>query len=100
MAIDGYEPLLQELESRAGSLAVRAVNADLLQFRSQVAKPVDVIHCMGDRLTQMRIGFLRASWSTQAQQQFKSTMSYMSESLAIGNCDSAVIRSCALRRSG
>jgi 2-polyprenyl-3-methyl-5-hydroxy-6-metoxy-1,4-benzoquinol methylase len=49
VAIDSYEPLLQELESRAGSLAVRAVNADMLQFRSQVAKSVDVIHCMGDR---------------------------------------------------
>jgi SAM-dependent methyltransferase len=54
LAIDNYQPLLQELEARAGSLAVRAVNADLLHFRSQVTKPVDVILCMGDTLTHLQ----------------------------------------------
>ncbi len=33
VAIDNYEPLLQQLRSRAGSLTVRAVRADLLRFR-------------------------------------------------------------------
>lgn len=53
IAIDTYEPLLQELRSRAGSLAVRTVNADLLAFRTYVAQPADVILCMGDTLTHL-----------------------------------------------
>jgi SAM-dependent methyltransferase len=53
LAIDNYQPLLQELEARAGSLAVRAVNSDLLQFRNHVAHPAEVILCMGDTLTHL-----------------------------------------------
>jgi SAM-dependent methyltransferase len=53
IAIDTYEPLLQELRSRAGSLAVRTVNADLLAFRTYVEQPADVILCMGDTLTHL-----------------------------------------------
>lgn len=53
IAVDSYEPLLQELRSRAGSLAVRTVNADLLDFRTYVAQPADVILCMGDTLTHL-----------------------------------------------
>ena len=53
IAVDSYEPLLQELRSRAGSLAIRTVNADLLDFRPYVAQPVDVILCMGDTLTHL-----------------------------------------------
>lgn len=50
VAIDSYEPLLQELVSRKGALPIRAVNADLLAFRAHIAEPVDVIVCMGDTL--------------------------------------------------
>jgi SAM-dependent methyltransferase len=53
LAIDTYQPLLQELETRAGSLAVRTVTSDLRQFRNHVAHPVDVILCMGDTLTHL-----------------------------------------------
>src|ERR1700686_4803739 len=53
IAIDTYEPLLQELRSRAGALAISTVNADLLDLRSYVAQPADVILCMGDTLTHL-----------------------------------------------
>jgi SAM-dependent methyltransferase len=52
-AIDTYEPLLQELRSRAGALTIRTVNADLLDLRIHVAQPADVILCMGDTLTHL-----------------------------------------------
>ena len=52
LAIDSYQPLLQELESRAGSLPIRTVNSDLLDFRLH-AKTADVITCMGDTLTHL-----------------------------------------------
>jgi 2-polyprenyl-3-methyl-5-hydroxy-6-metoxy-1,4-benzoquinol methylase len=50
VAIDSYEPLLQELVARKGALPIRTVNADLLTFRAHVVEPVDVIVCMGDTL--------------------------------------------------
>lgn len=53
VAFDSYEPLLRELKSRAGSLAVRTVTGDLLDFRAHIAHPVDVILCMGDTLTHL-----------------------------------------------
>jgi SAM-dependent methyltransferase len=53
LAIDTYQPLLQELQSRAGSLAIDTVNADLLDLRSHVSQPADVILCMGDTLTHL-----------------------------------------------
>ncbi len=53
VAIDNYEPLLQQLRSRAGSLTVRAVRADLLRFREEVVQPANVILCMGDTLTHL-----------------------------------------------
>jgi 2-polyprenyl-3-methyl-5-hydroxy-6-metoxy-1,4-benzoquinol methylase len=53
VAIDSYEPLLKELATRAGSLPVRTVNADLLAFRAHLAEPIDVIVCMGDTLTHL-----------------------------------------------
>ena len=52
VAIDSYQPLLQELASRAGSLPIRTVNADLLDFRLH-ARSADVITCMGDTLTHL-----------------------------------------------
>ena len=53
VAIDGCEPLLRELAARADSLAIRAVNGDLLGFREHVEAPADVIVCMGDTLTHL-----------------------------------------------
>ncbi|MGO8829040.1 MAG: class I SAM-dependent methyltransferase [Steroidobacteraceae bacterium] len=53
VAIDNYEPLLQQLRSRAGSLTVRAVRADLLRFREEVVQPANVVLCMGDTLTHL-----------------------------------------------
>ncbi len=53
IAIDAYEPLLQELRSRAGALTIRTVNADLLDLRTYVAQRADVILCMGDTLTHL-----------------------------------------------
>jgi SAM-dependent methyltransferase len=53
VAIDTYEPLLEELNSLRGSLPIRTVNANLLAFRAHVATPVDVIVCMGDTLTHL-----------------------------------------------
>ncbi|HEX2789156.1 MAG TPA: methyltransferase domain-containing protein [Steroidobacteraceae bacterium] len=52
-AIDSYEPLLQELRSRAGCLAIDTVNADLLDLTTYVSQPADVILCMGDTLTHL-----------------------------------------------
>ena len=53
LAIDTYEPLLQELRSRAGALAIETVNADLLDLRTYISQPADVILCMGDTLTHL-----------------------------------------------
>jgi SAM-dependent methyltransferase len=53
MAVDSYEPLLNELVSRAGSLPIRTVNASLLEFKSHIAAPAAVILCMGDTLTHL-----------------------------------------------
>ncbi len=54
LAIDSCETLLKDLTQRAGSLPVRIVNANLLEFRAQLAAPPDVILCMGDTLTHLR----------------------------------------------
>lgn len=53
VAMDSYEPLLQELARLRSSLPIRTVNADLLAFRTRVATPVDLIVCMGDTLTHL-----------------------------------------------
>src|SRR3984957_7237814 len=53
IAIDNYQPLLAELRSRAGSLPIRTVVADLRDFKIHVTQPVDVIVCMGDTLTHL-----------------------------------------------
>ena len=52
-AVDSYKPLLSELEARAGSLPIRTVNADLLEFKRHVPQPAAVILCMGDTLTHL-----------------------------------------------
>lgn len=53
IAMDSYGPLLSELGARAGSLPIRTVNANLLEFKSHVPQPATVILCMGDTLTHL-----------------------------------------------
>jgi SAM-dependent methyltransferase len=53
VAIDSCRPLLRELIARVGTLAVRAIAGDLLDFRDFVTRPADVILCMGDTLTHL-----------------------------------------------
>lgn len=53
VAIDNCPALLDELRSRAGSLAVAIHNADLLEFRRFVTGQAPVIVCMGDTLTHL-----------------------------------------------
>ena len=53
VAIDSCQPLLQELDERAGTLPIRTVNTDLLGFRAYLNAPADVIVCMGDALTHL-----------------------------------------------
>jgi SAM-dependent methyltransferase len=52
-AIDRYQPLLDELRGRSPSLPITTIAADLVEFRSYVRQPVDVILCMGDTLTHL-----------------------------------------------
>ena len=52
-AIDSCQVLLDELRSRSGTLAVTAVNADLVDFRAVVKGQPRVIVCMGDTLTHL-----------------------------------------------
>ncbi len=47
---------MEELEARRGALQIRKVTADLLDFRSIVKDPVNVILCMGDTLTHLPDG--------------------------------------------
>src|SRR5450631_798939 len=53
VALDTCQPLLDELWSRAGSLPIRPVNANLLAFRGHLECPMDAILCMGDTLTHL-----------------------------------------------
>ena len=52
-AVDSYGPLLSELATRAGSLPIRTVNTNLMEFKSHIAQPAAVILCMGDTLTHL-----------------------------------------------
>ena len=52
LALDSCEAVLKDLRQRAGSLPIRIVNANLLEFRAHAA-PSDVILCMGDTLTHL-----------------------------------------------
>jgi 2-polyprenyl-3-methyl-5-hydroxy-6-metoxy-1,4-benzoquinol methylase len=53
IAIDNCQVLLDELRSRSAGLAVTAVNADLLAFRSFLKAQPQVVLCMGDTLTHL-----------------------------------------------
>lgn len=52
-AIDSCQVLLDELRSRCGTLAVTAVNADLMDYRAVVKEEPRVVLCMGDTLTHL-----------------------------------------------
>jgi 2-polyprenyl-3-methyl-5-hydroxy-6-metoxy-1,4-benzoquinol methylase len=52
-AIDSCQVLLDELRSRTGTLAVTAVNADLVDFLAVVKEAPRVVLCMGDTLTHL-----------------------------------------------
>jgi SAM-dependent methyltransferase len=52
-AIDTCEILIEELQSRCGSLRIRALQGDLLDFRALVTEQPQVILCMGDTLTHL-----------------------------------------------
>jgi 2-polyprenyl-3-methyl-5-hydroxy-6-metoxy-1,4-benzoquinol methylase len=52
-AIDSCQVLLDELQSCCGTLAVTAVNADLVEFRTFVTEQPRVVLCMGDTLTHL-----------------------------------------------
>ena len=52
-ALDFSAELLGELRSRAGTLPVRAVKDDLLNFPGHLTAPANVIVCMGDTLTHL-----------------------------------------------
>ena len=52
-AIDSCQVLLDELRSRSGTLAVTAVNADLVDYRAVVKEEPRVVLCMGDTLTHL-----------------------------------------------
>jgi 2-polyprenyl-3-methyl-5-hydroxy-6-metoxy-1,4-benzoquinol methylase len=52
-AIDSCQVLLDELRSRTGTLAVTAVNADLVDFLAAVKEEPRVVLCMGDTLTHL-----------------------------------------------
>jgi 2-polyprenyl-3-methyl-5-hydroxy-6-metoxy-1,4-benzoquinol methylase len=53
IAIDSCQVLLDELQSRGGSLPIAIHNADLLEFRRFLTGQVQVIVCMGDTLTHL-----------------------------------------------
>jgi 2-polyprenyl-3-methyl-5-hydroxy-6-metoxy-1,4-benzoquinol methylase len=53
VAIDNCQGLLDELQSRSGSLPIAIHNADLLEFRRLLPAPAQVIVCMGDTLTHL-----------------------------------------------
>src|SRR5882757_3518339 len=52
-AIDSCPSLLGELQRRAAGLPIDIVAGDILDFRTYVSNPVEVILCMGDTLTHL-----------------------------------------------
>ena len=53
VALDDCQVLLDELQSRRGSLAIAVHHADLLQFRRFLSGEAQLILCMGDTLTHL-----------------------------------------------
>ena len=53
-AIDSSPALLAELRKYSEGLSVRAVEADLLHFRSHLSAPANLVLCMGDTITHVQ----------------------------------------------
>ena len=53
-AIDSSPALFAELRKLSGGFSVRAVEADLLHFRSHVSAPANLVLCMGDTITHVQ----------------------------------------------
>jgi SAM-dependent methyltransferase len=53
VAIDTSAQLLDVLSAESTGLSIRVVEADLLDFRQQVAEPARLIVCLGDTLTHL-----------------------------------------------
>jgi SAM-dependent methyltransferase len=53
-AIDSSPALLAELRKYSEGLSVRAVESDLLHFRSHVSAPANLVLCMGDTITHVQ----------------------------------------------
>ncbi len=53
VALDTSKPLLDVLRSNSAGLAIRAIEADLTDFRRYVAAPAALIVCLGDTLTHL-----------------------------------------------
>lgn len=73
VAVDSSAELLQELQTYAGSLPIRTVEADLLSFPDHLAGSAETILCMGDTLAHL-----------SSQQAIESLFSKASASLAPG----------------
>ena len=53
VAIDSSPVLLAELRAQSQGLSVRAIQADLLEFRAHVGPDLALVLCMGDTLTHL-----------------------------------------------
>lgn len=53
VALDTSEQLLDVLRAEGEGLSIRAVEADLLDFRRHVTEPASLIVCLGDTLTHL-----------------------------------------------
>lgn len=53
VALDTSKDLLDVLRTESAGLRIRAVDADLLDFRRHLTSPADLIVCLGDTLTHL-----------------------------------------------
>lgn len=53
IALDTSKELLDVLRAESAGLRIRAVDADLLDFRKHLTSPADLIVCLGDTLTHL-----------------------------------------------
>jgi SAM-dependent methyltransferase len=53
VAIDTSKHLLEVLRAESGGLPIRAIEADLLDFRRHVTTPASLVVCLGDTLTHL-----------------------------------------------
>ncbi len=78
VAVDFSSALLAELSERAGSLPIRTVQDDLLNFSKHIDEQVRVVVCMGDTLTHLEsLDAVRALLSDVARALVKDGMSIL-----------------------